>query len=49
MRVAEVEGLQGVGGGVIELIRLWKCVEKAKTRMDERSAPTVCKNQNRKR
>lgn len=25
--VAEVEGLKGVGGGVIGLIRLWKCVE----------------------
>jgi hypothetical protein len=31
MGMAEVEGLERVGGGVIGLIRLWKCVEKAKT------------------
>jgi len=27
MGVAEVEGNEGVGRAVIELIRLWKCVE----------------------
>lgn len=40
--VAEVEGLKGVGGGVIELIWLWKCVEKSKVRPFRRasSSPT---------
>jgi hypothetical protein len=28
MGVAEVEKFEGVGRGVMELIRLWKCVEK---------------------
>ena len=28
MRLAEVERLEGVGGEVIGLLRLWKCVEK---------------------
>jgi hypothetical protein len=28
MRVAEVEGFEGVGRGVMGLLRLWKCVEK---------------------
>jgi hypothetical protein len=28
MRVAEVAGLEGVGGAFSNLIRLWKCVEK---------------------
>jgi hypothetical protein len=31
MRVAEVAGLEGVGGEVSGLIRLWKSVEKPKT------------------
>jgi hypothetical protein len=30
MRVAEVAGLEGVGGEVSGLIRLWKSVEKSK-------------------
>ena len=30
MGVAEVAGLEGVGGAVGSLIRLWKCVEKFK-------------------
>ena len=30
MGVAEVERFEGVGRGVIGLIRLWKCVEKSK-------------------
>jgi hypothetical protein len=29
MRVADVEGLEGVGGAFSSLIRLWKCVEKS--------------------
>jgi len=32
MRVAEVEGSEGVGGAFSSLIRLWKCVEKAEIR-----------------
>jgi hypothetical protein len=28
MRVAEVEEFEGVGWGVMGLLRLWKCVEK---------------------
>ena len=28
MRVAEVEGFEGVRRGVMDLLRLWKCVEK---------------------
>ena len=28
MRVAEVAGIEGVGRGVMRLLRLWKCVEK---------------------
>jgi hypothetical protein len=28
MGVAEVEGFEGVGRGVMSLLRLWKCVEK---------------------
>jgi hypothetical protein len=32
MSVAEVEGKEGVGRVVIELIRLWKCVEKGDER-----------------
>ena len=24
----EVEGIEGVGRGVMDLLRLWKCVEK---------------------
>ena len=31
MRLEEVERLEGVGGGLIDLMRLWKCVEKLKT------------------
>jgi hypothetical protein len=30
MGLAEVESLEGVGGGVNDLTRLWKCVEKSK-------------------
>jgi hypothetical protein len=30
MGVAEVEGFEGVGRGVIDLLRLWKSVEKWK-------------------
>jgi hypothetical protein len=29
MRLAEVARFEGVGRGVIGLIRLWKCVEKS--------------------
>jgi hypothetical protein len=29
MRVAEVERFEGVGRGVMGLLRLWKCVEKS--------------------
>jgi len=29
-RLEEVERLEGVSGGLIDLIRLWKCVEKSK-------------------
>ena len=29
MRVAEVVGLEGIGGEVSDLIRLWKSVEKS--------------------
>lgn len=28
MRVTEVEAFEGVGRGVIGMLRLWKCVEK---------------------
>jgi hypothetical protein len=28
MRVTEVEGFEGVGRGVMGLVRVWKCVEK---------------------
>jgi hypothetical protein len=31
MGVGEVVGREGVGGGVSEWIRVWKCVEKSKT------------------
>jgi hypothetical protein len=30
MGVAEVEGFEGVGRGVMDLLRLWKCVEKSR-------------------
>lgn len=30
MEVVEVAGKEGVGGGVNELIRLWKCEENSK-------------------
>jgi hypothetical protein len=30
MRVAEVAGMEGVGRGVMALLRLWKCVEKSR-------------------
>jgi len=33
MVVAEVEEFEGVGRGVIGLIRLWKCVEKGEKRV----------------
>jgi len=33
MRLAEVEGLEAVVGGVNALIRLWKCVEKGENRV----------------
>jgi hypothetical protein len=32
MRVAEVQGFEGVGRGLTDLIRLWKRVEKSETR-----------------
>jgi|HubBroStandDraft_1064217.scaffolds.fasta_scaffold70834_2 hypothetical protein len=31
MGVGEAVGREGVGGGVSEWIRVWKCVEKSKT------------------
>ncbi len=34
MRVAEVERIEGVGRGVMGLIRLWKCVEKGEGRTE---------------
>jgi hypothetical protein len=37
MRLAEVESFEGVGRGVIGLVRLWKCVEKSKTRALEKA------------
>ena len=30
MALGQVEGREGVGRGVVSLIRLWKCVEKSK-------------------
>jgi hypothetical protein len=30
MEMGQVEGREGVGQGVVHLIRLWKCVEKSK-------------------
>jgi hypothetical protein len=36
MGVAEIAGSKGVGLGVNDLIRLWKYVEKKKTRAEER-------------
>jgi hypothetical protein len=32
MGMAEVEAFEGVGGALMELITLWKCVEKLKVR-----------------
>lgn len=45
MGVAEVARFEGVGRGVIGLIRLWKCVEKSEDPRVEptRGAPTsIC-------
>jgi hypothetical protein len=33
MGVGEVEGFEGVGRGVMGLLRLWKCVEKSEEEM----------------
>jgi len=33
MGLVEVEGFEGVGRGVIGLVRLWKCVEKCKKKV----------------
>ena len=35
MGVGEVEGIEGVGRGVMGLLLLWKCVEKSKPHPDE--------------
>jgi hypothetical protein len=35
MMLAEVAGLEGVGGEVSGLIRVWKCVEKSKMNPQE--------------
>jgi len=36
MGLAEVEEFEGVGRGVIGLIRLWKCVENSKPQVQNR-------------
>jgi hypothetical protein len=43
MRLAEVEGFEGVGRGLTHLIRLWKRVEKPKIRK-RRVCPRFPKN-----
>jgi hypothetical protein len=39
MRLAEVEGFEGVGRGVMGLIRLWKFVEKCERRVSTPVCP----------
>ena len=34
MGLAEVERFEGVGRGVIALLRLWKCMEKSEARRE---------------
>jgi hypothetical protein len=38
MRLAEVAGLEGVGGEVNGLTRVWKCVEKLKAHAQKTAA-----------
>jgi len=44
MGVAEVERVEGVGGIETVLVRLWKCVEKSKAGVRERSDPPFTRN-----
>jgi hypothetical protein len=46
MRVAEVAGFEGVGRGVMGLLRLWKCVEKWEKRVSSEQWVVSSANEN---